>query len=53
MPRVKKVPNPNGKKGCKEHQLLIEKMIEYLRGLGWFVKREHKIILPDNKKRCL
>jgi len=47
----KKIPNPNGKKGNKDHQNLINEIIEYLFEKYGKSKSEKLIYLPNGKKR--
>jgi len=49
----KKIPNPNGKKGNKDHQDLIDKLYEKLKDLFGNPRKEFKIKLPNGKKRYI
>ena len=48
----KKVPNPNGKKGGKEHQDLIAEVSEDIDKRGYTPDPEHLIPLTNKKKKC-
>jgi len=47
----KKIPNPNGKKGNKDHQDCIENIFKKLLNKFTKVQKEFKIDLPNGKKR--
>jgi len=48
---MKKIPNPNGKKGCKEHQDKIKEESDRIDAEGYLPDFEKKIPITDSKKR--
>ncbi len=51
MAEETKVPNPDGRKGCPDHQNLITRIALFLLSLGFRTVKEGKIKLPTEKKR--
>jgi len=47
----KKIPNPNGKKGNKDHQDLIENIFQKLLKKFRRANKEYEVELPNGKKR--
>ncbi len=51
MSEQKKIPNPDGRKGCEAHRNLIEKIVDYLTKKGFRPSREHRIKLNNGNSR--
>lgn len=49
----RKPTNPNGRKGCKEHQDLIQKIKNYLEKKGLIPDTENEVIIDNDKKRYM
>jgi len=50
---MKKIPNPNGRKGCDAHQDLIQKIASEMGKNGLDPDTEHEIKLDSGKKRYI
>jgi len=48
---TKRIPNPNGRKGCLEHQNRIKKIMQRLASFGLIPDDEHRIDLANGDKR--
>ena len=47
----KRIPNPNGKKGCKAHQSVIEEIGDDIKSRGLIPKFEYKYNTPNGSKK--
>jgi len=49
--KMKKIPNPNGRKGCTEHQNLIEQIVNSILALGKNFRKERGFNVGNGDKR--